>query len=348
MNDRKWNGTWRRVLLAVLSVGMVAWAPARAQSPSRGWAAQIGRTGPQTVLLRVEAMGRKPDDGSGIIIGGNLVLTARHLVMDLPVGAIISALPGVINPPPDFGSAKLLRIVYVSAKNDFALLAPAGQSPGTPTILPTMSYAMGDPLLVIGYPGGESLVSTEGIVSAFRIDGTFATDAATGGGNSGGPVISDQGQLLGILVKQHDRNKDGDIELALVLSSKAIHEELQTTRFAQDFEPAPRNLVPPYLGPPPKTLTFAYRIDATKDDHPGVTPSVRDYQLVFQAQPNYHIRSAHIVSSSANNVATQPEYQIAPDGRSATVTFALRSGPTFDRWRGWLDANLVTDQVLQQ
>ncbi|MBT3220395.1 MAG: trypsin-like serine protease [Proteobacteria bacterium] len=63
---------------------------------------------------------------------------------------------------------------------------------------------VGSEVLVVGSPGGEMLSHsvTKGIVSGYRdVDGKTAlqTDATINAGNSGGPVVGPDGNLLGIV-----------------------------------------------------------------------------------------------------------------------------------------------------
>ena len=80
----------------------------------------------------------------------------------------------------------------------------------TPLQLGNSSTAqVGDPVVAIGNPLGETRTVTTGIVSALNRDigslqgdvqirGAIQTDAAINHGNSGGPLINDEGQVIGI------------------------------------------------------------------------------------------------------------------------------------------------------
>ncbi len=67
---------------------------------------------------------------------------------------------------------------------------------------------MGDPVVAIGNPFGLDRTVTSGIVSAvqrlitapnrFTIDHVIQTDAAINHGNSGGPLLSSRGQVIGV------------------------------------------------------------------------------------------------------------------------------------------------------
>jgi S1-C subfamily serine protease len=58
----------------------------------------------------------------------------------------------------------------------------------------------GQEVLTLGYPlGMDSLKLTEGIISG-RQEGLFQTDAPLNPGNSGGPMLNEEGKVIGINV----------------------------------------------------------------------------------------------------------------------------------------------------
>jgi S1-C subfamily serine protease len=102
-------------------------------------------------------------------------------------------------------------VVGLDRSTDVAVLkvdAPA--SALHPLTLGNSSHVnVGDPVVAIGNPLGETRTATAGIVSAVNRDigslqgdvqirGAIQTDAAINHGNSGGPLINDEGQVIGI------------------------------------------------------------------------------------------------------------------------------------------------------
>ena len=78
----------------------------------------------------------------------------------------------------------------------------------------------GSPLAILGYPLGTfDLRISEGIVSGlndtvdypeFSVGNVFTTDAATNGGNSGGPVVNRQGEVIGLVSGGQDWDGVGE------------------------------------------------------------------------------------------------------------------------------------------
>ena len=135
--------------------------------------------------------------GSGVVIDpAGMVLTSGHLLRDNNTATII-----IGDGEPIVGTVALLSPVA-----DLALLRlPPGQYAWAE--LGTESdIVLGAPLYSIGYPldmGGAPTV-TKGVVSRY-FDGPSAqgqfvqTDAAITLGNSGGPLVNEQGRIIGIV-----------------------------------------------------------------------------------------------------------------------------------------------------
>lgn len=142
------------------------------------------------------------DTGTGIIVSSDgEIITNNHVVegsTDLKV-----RLAGATN-------AVEARILSTDPGNDLALIKLVNASGLTPaTLADPESLAVGDTVIAVGYAlaldGGPSV--TSGIISALNrtltdtdgaLDGLIQTDAAISSGNSGGPLINLEGQVVGV------------------------------------------------------------------------------------------------------------------------------------------------------
>jgi S1-C subfamily serine protease len=122
------------------------------------------------------------------------VITARHV--------IVNNLGGYVTLQRAGGGTWQGEISAEDAKNDLAVIRldghPAGAAPlwqKPETTLPTV----GDSLLLVGSPYGLSGTVTKGIVSRVTSK-QIQTDAAANPGNSGGPAVDQQGNIVGVLV----------------------------------------------------------------------------------------------------------------------------------------------------
>jgi S1-C subfamily serine protease len=111
-----------------------------------------------------------------------------------------------------FGGQKHSALVLaVDKTNDIALLQTTFDNSKFLSFAPRDPELL-DPIIVAGYPFGDSLSSTikvtRGVVSSLAgIDNNFSNvqiDAAIQPGNSGGPIVNDQGQVLAIAVSKLD------------------------------------------------------------------------------------------------------------------------------------------------
>ena len=93
------------------------------------------------------------------------------------------------------------HIGTTDATNDLAVVTVKGQiaKPLWQTPDETISPLPGDQLLLVGSPYGLEGTVTTGVVSRVTYD-QIQTDAAANPGNSGGPAVDDQGQVVGILL----------------------------------------------------------------------------------------------------------------------------------------------------
>jgi S1-C subfamily serine protease len=108
------------------------------------------------------------------------------------------------------GTEEDAKVLGVDASTDVAVLklADPSKAPAPLQLGSTDSLEVGDPVVAIGSPFGLEGTLTSGIVSAkdrtitapdgFTIDGAVQTDAALNPGNSGGPLLTTSGQVVGV------------------------------------------------------------------------------------------------------------------------------------------------------
>ena len=140
--------------------------------------------------------------GTGIIVSSDgEILTNNHVVEDAT--KVLVRLAGAT-------SAIRAEVLATDAGNDMALIKLIDASGLTAaTFADASSIAVGDPVVAVGYAlaldGGPSV--TAGIVSALNrtitdesgaLNGLIQTDAAISSGNSGGPLINMNGEVIGI------------------------------------------------------------------------------------------------------------------------------------------------------
>jgi serine protease Do len=133
--------------------------------------------------------------GSGVVISKDgWAITAAHVVAGLDE-VVVHAQSGL---------ELTASVVRVDHQQDVALIRLPGRGHPCLALATEAVIGVGSDLLAVGSPTGEELAFsvTKGIVSGFREqEGTqyIQTDAALNPGNSGGPLLSPDGKVIGIV-----------------------------------------------------------------------------------------------------------------------------------------------------
>jgi putative serine protease PepD len=143
------------------------------------------------------------DTGTGIVLNDQgLILTNDHVIAD---ASSIAVSPG--------GSSSTTRtatLVGEEANSDLALIRvdPTGLGLRPLNLASPSSVQVGDAVYAIGNPYGLDETLTRGIVSALgreisapdgaKITAVIQTDAALNPGNSGGPLLNEEGEVIGV------------------------------------------------------------------------------------------------------------------------------------------------------
>lgn len=99
---------------------------------------------------------------------------------------------------------QLVEICFIDQKYDLAFLRPptAHEMASVPLAHEDMDLAEGDEILAVGHPFGLKYTATKGIISNSSHDDMGVIyvqhDAALNPGNSGGPLISSKGEIIGV------------------------------------------------------------------------------------------------------------------------------------------------------
>ncbi len=143
------------------------------------------------------------DSGTGIVLDDDgLILTNDHVIAGARSMTVSSN-----------GSSSVTRpatLIGEEANSDLALIKvdPSGLGLKPLSLASSKSLQVGDAVYAIGNPYGLDETLTRGIISALgrsisapdgaTITGAIQTDAALNPGNSGGPLLDDQGNVIGV------------------------------------------------------------------------------------------------------------------------------------------------------
>lgn len=146
----------------------------------------------------VEERKRALSTGTGFFVTPNGYIITNHHVIEEKTHFAIRDLQG------DFYRA---TVVAQDANRDLALLKIAGKFPSLKITRPD-SVSKGQRVMTVGYPqisiqGNESKV-TDGVVSSFsglnNDQNWFQISTPIQGGNSGGPLVTESGDVVGVVV----------------------------------------------------------------------------------------------------------------------------------------------------
>jgi putative serine protease PepD len=204
---------------AVLALGGRGSSPAKVVTPQTAAAATSGtrRDASSTSLTATQVYKQASagvvaikavtadgtDSGTGIVLNDKgLILTNDHVVSGATSLTVAAG-----------GSESTTRpatLVGEEANDDLALIKvdPSGLGLEPLTLASSHSLQVGDVVYAIGNPYGLDETLTRGIVSALgrsisapdgaKITGAIQTDAALNPGNSGGPLLDEEGEVIGV------------------------------------------------------------------------------------------------------------------------------------------------------
>jgi len=208
----------KKLLMVLLAVGPLAWLAPGAQAQTPGEV--FRKVAPSVVVIRakgrdISASGqsRFAETGSGVLITPDgKVMTAAHVVhamdeisVEFLGGETVKAHIVASEPAADLSLLHLERVPTGVKSSPLANSDP---------------IEVGDPVIIVGAPYGLSYSLSNGLISARWKPNTvyktmplaefFQTTATINTGNSGGPMFSMNGEVIGIF--SHNISKSGGSE----------------------------------------------------------------------------------------------------------------------------------------
>ena len=317
----------RAVLLLACVLALALGRDAEAAAP-RGAEALYARTAPAIAYLETATAA-----GSGILIDGGYLLTDAHVVWPYDTVDRVR-----------FPDGRVLRDVPVVAQDmlaDLALLR-VGELPGIQPLTfgdPTR-VAVGSEVYLVGYPAERQPHPTptfsRGLLSRIRIGGPldlpFAqTDALSAPGGSGGAMLSDSGEVIGIVQLRYPSTS-----FTLALGGAQAVERMRAQISGMRSELGPRRygaIATPMIGADRVQLSTRYEqqaylirtpspveVTVTADSSSArlvlydPTGDVADRSATSERQPGVTVRTVPrlpyvLVASGTGNVA----YQLTSD-----------------------------------
>ena len=262
--------------------------------------------------------------GSGFVYDSNgRIITNQHVV------------EGATSISVRFWNGKTYKAEVVGSdpSTDLAVIkvdAPA--SVLTPlTLADSNAVAVGDNVVAIGSPFGLENTVTSGIVSAlhrqmtspnnFSIDDSIQTDAAINHGNSGGPLLNAEGQVIGVNAQiESDSGGNDGVGFAIPSNTvKSIVSELISTGKAEHA----------YLGVSVETVNGSVRITEVRSGTPAADAGLQSGDTIVSVDGKRIVSGDGLTSAvSAKKPGDTVSITYSREGQSHTVKIELASRPT--------------------
>jgi serine protease Do len=208
----------KRLLTAAVAIALLAWLAPAAQAQTPGEV--FRKVAPSVVVIRAKGrdistsgQSRFAETGSGVLISSDgKVMTAAHVVHAMDEISV------------EFlgGETVKARVIASEPAADLSLLqlerVPAGAKASP--LANSDPIQVGDPVIIVGAPYGLSYSLSAGLISARWKPNTvyktmplaefFQTTATINTGNSGGPMFSMNGEVIGVV--SHNISKSGGSE----------------------------------------------------------------------------------------------------------------------------------------
>ena len=156
--------------------------------------AHIGKT--STVILTVETTDGKVGKGSGFFVREDLIVTNIHVVAGI-YGEPFSCSAKLIDPPTHYS---IKGVVASDPDHDLVILRVEGVGAGVLQLGDSDTVKLSEAVIAIGTPKGVSSKIVKGTISRITAD-FFRVKATLPSGYSGGAVLNDAGEVIGVCVE---------------------------------------------------------------------------------------------------------------------------------------------------
>ncbi|MGA9316298.1 MAG: trypsin-like peptidase domain-containing protein [Solirubrobacteraceae bacterium] len=179
------------------------------------------------------------DSGTGIVLNDEgLILTNNHVIAE---GTSITVSPGKST-----SVTRTASVVGIDPNSDLALIKinPSGLGLHALKLVSSSSVQVGDSVYALGNPYGLDETLTKGIVSALEreisapdgatIKNVIQTDAPLNPGNSGGPLLNAEGDVIGVNSQiasdaaRTEGSQPGSTGVGFAISSNTVSEVVKT------------------------------------------------------------------------------------------------------------------------
>ena len=255
--------------------------------------------------------------GTGFLIGRDMAVTAAHVVEGSTSLTVTTT-----------GETSEGTVVGIDSDRDLALVQLDRSFRGHTFDFVTDRPDVGAPVALIGYPLGEPLSLATGAVSGLDrtvptesgpLDGLIQTDVASNPGNSGGPLLNEEGDVIGVLIGGYV----DAVGLAYAVSAEEARPSV--SRWQRSPQPEPFEDCGD-AGWPDSESVLADEEEATRvtsaTSHPDVNGLASAFQTYMDGINEGDYESAYGVL--AGDARTRTSYQEFGEQNSTSILVALK------------------------
>jgi putative serine protease PepD len=231
------------------------------------------------------------------------------------------------------GTEEQAKVVGTDRSTDVAVLEldNASKAPAPLGLGSAKSLEVGDPVVAIGSPFGLQGTLTSGIVSAldrtitapdgFTIDGAIQTDAALNPGNSGGPLLDEEGHVVGVnsqIASETGANNGVGYAIPIETVKSVADQLIQSGSVKHAF-----------LGVRISDGNGGARIEEVSDGTPAARAGLQVGDLVMGVD-GQRVRSAAELSGAvaSHQPGDELRLEVKRNGKARTVTVTLGTRPS--------------------
>jgi S1-C subfamily serine protease len=311
-------------------------------------------SGPSDSFFGFQGSTEQQSAGTGMIISKDgLILTNRHVVPSGTTNVNVTMSDGT-----KFTDVEVVGRTSSSDPLDVAFLKirdTKGKKLNPASIGKSSDMNVGDPVVAIGNALGQfQNTVTSGIISGFgrsvqasdgsgndseNLENLFQTDAAINEGNSGGPLVNLEGQVIGIntAIAGGDAQNIGFAipidDVAGLITSVQQKGKLERPYLGVVFIPITADMAKQYeLGVDkgayiPPSVTIGQ--DAVVKDGPADKAGIREGDIITRVD-NDTVDDTHSLTSvlSKHNVGDKVTLMVYRDGKNRTFDVTLGTAPT--------------------
>src|SRR5215470_11525788 len=280
---------------------------------------------------RSDRDGPRRGAGSGFIIDADgSILTNNH---------VIDGAERIMVKLSD-GRTMRARVVGADPDTDIALIKVDGQA-GLPVapLGDSAKLRMGEWVCAIGNPLGYEHTVTVGVVSYLgrklfdmSLDNYIQTDAAINFGNSGGPLLNAQGEVVGINAAISSRASSIGFAVPINGATAILPQLRARGRVSRGYMGVGlRDIDPDLEQSLHLTVPHGALVQDVSDDSPGARAGLKPYDTIV-AIDDHNIRNDDelIRDIAAKAPGTAAKLSVVRDGRPETVTVKLAERPARD------------------